>query len=61
MKPTIATTIEEVRAAVGEARRDGKRIGCVPTMGALHAGHIELVRAAKRGAEFQGVGGGGGK
>lgn len=48
----LVKTIADLRAAVSRARGEGKRIGFVPTMGNLHAGHIALVKKAGQRADF---------
>ncbi len=46
--PAVIRELDELRALLDEARGAGRRVALVPTMGNLHAGHMQLVREAHR-------------
>ena len=43
---TVVRTVADLRRAVGEFRSAGRTVGMIPTMGALHQGHVSLVQGA---------------
>jgi pantoate--beta-alanine ligase len=47
----IARSISQLRRAIGAWRAAGARVALVPTMGALHAGHLKLIEVARRHAD----------
>src|SRR5262245_46090140 len=48
MTTKVITSVPELKSYLREVRSRGRSLGLVPTMGALHAGHLSLVRRAKQ-------------
>lgn len=48
----IITKVADLREVVSKAKSEGKTVGLVPTMGALHAGHLSLIERARHDCDF---------
>ncbi len=52
MNMRVFRHVAELRSELNSQRREGKTIACVPTMGNLHAGHLQLIRLAREKADI---------